>query len=119
MKKENYIHTTKQRNTDFLFSLEKTQYVRFFYKLPEKVRTQYYIFYDQMMSDTDYEWICAHKWLDKYMENMTVEKFIWIQTYTDDMTYYSFYEYYEIMQPIIETIVDGDNLYTLYPEYLL
>ena len=45
MKKENYIHINKQRNTDFLFSLEKTQYVRFFYKLPEKVRTQYYIFY--------------------------------------------------------------------------
>ena len=53
------------------------------------------------------------------MENMNVEKFMWIQNYTDDLTYYSFYEYYEIMQPIIETIVDGDNLYTLYPEYLL
>ena len=106
---------------DILFTLEKTMPVCFFYRLPEMVRVKYELEYDIILSDEDLQWIYTVKNnMDKYMYNICPDKFRnHIIKYADDCDYFNFYEYFEILQPTIETIINGYNLYDEYPEYLI
>lgn len=106
---------------DILFTLEKTMPVCFFYRLPEMVRVKYELEYDIILSDEDLQWIYTVKNnMDKYMYNICPDKFRnYIIKYADDCDYFNFYEYFEILQPTIETIINGYNLYDEYPEYLI
>ena len=105
---------------DKLFTNEKCKPVNFFYRLPKDIREEYKKFwYKEMLSDKDLMWVQEKHWVEHYMVGMSEEKFDWIKKYTDDQDYFTFYEYFEILQPTIETIVNGCNLYEEYPEYLI
>lgn len=121
VEKEIFDKEIKSTPIDELFTLEKTSPVCFFYRLPEMVRTQYEIEYGLMLSDSDLQWIYRVKNnMDKYMKDICVDKFRnQILKYADDCDYFNFYEYFEILQPTIETIINGYNLYEEYPEYLI
>ncbi len=103
-----------------LFTVEKTLPVCFFYRLPEMIRIGFELIYGDIFSDEDLQFIYRFKNRgDKFMKNISPEKFQWIIKHTDDVDYFSFYEYFEILQPTIETIINGNDLYNQYPEYLI
>ena len=105
---------------DQLFTLEKTKPVCFFYKLPEQIKKDYERLYKEMLNDTDLMWIQEKQWVDHYMFDISPDKFNnYIVKYVDDVDYFTFYEYFEILQPAIETIINANNLYEEYPEYLI
>jgi len=65
-------------------------------------------------------WIQEKKWVEHYMKDISPDKFKnHIVKYTDDLDYFTFYTYFEILQPAIKTIVNGNDLYNQYPEYLI
>jgi hypothetical protein len=110
----------KSTPIDQLFTLEKTKPVCFFYKLPEQIKKDYQQFYKEMLNDVDLMWIQEKHWVDHYMIDISPDKFNnYIMKYTDDVDYFTFYEYFEILQPTIETIINANNLYEEYPEYLI
>lgn len=113
----------KHINKYDLFSEEKTKPVCFFYKLPKHIRDEYTPLYKEMLSDADYMWIQEKQekyYMDFYMKDISPIKFHnYIVKYLDDVDYFTFYEYYEILQPTIETIINGNDLYEKYPEYLI
>lgn len=119
MKKEIYSLPNKPTPIDILFSEERTIPVAFFYKLPKHIRLEYEEWYRIMLSDVDLMWIQEKNWVDHYMKDISPDKFEWIKKYTDDVDYFTFYDYYEILQPTIETIINGNDLYKKYPEYLI
>ena len=106
---------------DDLFTLEKCRPVNFFYRLPFDIRKKYIDFwYKEMLSDEVLMWVQEKHWIEHYMYDISPEKFREkIIKYSDDVDYFTFYEYFDLLQPTIETIVNGCELYDEYPEYLI
>jgi hypothetical protein len=109
----------KSTPTDKLFTEEKTKPVCFFYRLPENIRKEYTQLYKVMFNDSDLMWIQEKKWIEHYMKDISPDKFQWITKYADDVDYFTFYDYFELLQPAIETIINGNDLYNQFPEYLI
>jgi hypothetical protein len=118
-KQSNFGIHMKHTPIDILFLEEKTKPVCFFYKLPQNIRDKYTVWYREMFSDSDLMWIQEKKWIEPYMHDISPERFEWITKYADDVDYFTFYDYFELLQPAIETIINGNDLYEKYPEYLI
>ena len=102
------------------FSLEKTLPVGFFYKLPEKIRQEFDDDIKNFLIKKYMNWIEHHNNIIKYyMKDISPEQFIYIRNIAPDFEYFIFYEAFIILQPVIEFIVEKNDLYKIYPEYLL
>ena len=102
------------------FEEEKTKVVHFFYKLPTKIKDQYLDVIKEILPERDYLFLIHQaRVCTDLLKNITPEKYRWIVEHTDDATYYTFCHYYEILQPTLETIINANNLYDEYPEYLI
>ena len=104
-------------HTDFYY--QKTKCVSFFFKLPYNIRIQYTPFFKEILPPDEYEFITHNAYCLDLIKNISMEKYKWIIDHTDDNTYYSFLRYYVILQPAIEIIVNANDLYGKYPEYLI
>lgn len=102
-----------------MFHHDKFKYVNFFYKIPEPKRMEYTFFYNQMMSEEDFKFVTSKTYIDYCMYDLSVDKFEWIRKHTDDRDYFTFYEYYMILQPVIETIINANDLLNEFPEYTI
>lgn len=131
-----FITSTTHIPTDKLFEIERTTPIRFFYRLPLSKRRHFIKnLVDQRIHNEiqnnnliPNEKDNVHKYMMDYMLNnrfdnlmkeISPEKFEWIKKHTDDETFFSFYHYYEILQPIIENLIDVEHLYDKYPEYII
>lgn len=107
-------------NYDNMFVEENTFPVSFFYKLPIAIRTTYEHLYDDIVSYDCLMWIHSNKDVaDSYMKNISTQQHKIIRKTTPQLEYVMFKEYYKILQPIIKKIVEVNNLYDKYPEYLI
>lgn len=106
---------------DFLkFTSEDAKYVCFFYRLPDHIRNEYQAWYEEMSPTDDLDFVKQYaKEADYLMTGLNERKHKYITNRTDDFTYFMFMKYYAILQPTIETIINGNNLYEEYPEYLI
>lgn len=105
---------------DEVFTSKKTLPVRFFYNMPEDLRFAYENIFEYLLSKKDFDWLKQHKSLIKiYMKNISPEKFIQIRDHAPDFDYFVFCEIFQLLQPIIGSIVENYNLYEKYPEYLI
>ena len=104
-------------HTDFYYS--KTKFVSFFFKLPYKIRTEYTPLFKDVLPSEEYEFVTNNTYCLNLIKDISMEKYKWIIDHTDDNTYYSFLRYYAILQPTIELIVNANDLYEKYPEYLI
>ena len=93
-----------------LFSDKKTKPVRFFYKLPRHIRDEYTVLYPNIFSPDDAQKVRSWSSMDAYMYNISFEKFKMIKSHSADTDYFTFYAYYELLQPVIETIKSESSL---------
>lgn len=103
-----------------LFDFDNTYPVNFFYRLPTGIRLEYENLYPVILPVNDmtileHHLVCCVE----FLKGITPEKYKWIVETTDDDTYYKFYEVYHIVQPTIETIINANDLYDMYPEYCI
>lgn len=101
------------------FCQKKTKCVSFFFKLPATIRTKYTPLIKEILPIEEYEFVTHNTYCLELIRGISMNKYKWIITHTDDNTYYTFLRYYAILQPTIETIVNANELYEKYPEYLI
>lgn len=106
--------------SDDYFTIEKTYPVRFFYKLPSQVRRICEELYEDIFGPECFTWLQNNKDVgDFYMKNISIERFKYIRNNTQNVDYLVFLEYYKLLQPVIKNIIDANDLYEKYPEYLI
>lgn len=101
-------------------TVNDTKYVNFFYKIPENHRMIYEILYSGYLDNNSLNFVKINKRVaDYYMEKVTPDKIKYYKAHINYIEFNIFYRYYKILQPVIKKIIEVNNLYEKYPEYLI
>lgn len=102
------------------FTFEKTLPVNFFFRMQASHREEYMPLFEVILPKKDMMFVNS-KWNSCFdlIRNISPTKFKWIIGHTDDSTYFNFLEFYNILQPTVETIINANSLFEKYPEYLI
>lgn len=102
------------------YKFEKTKPVNFFYKLPKNIREKYELLYYKHLGPESFLWINDNKEFgDLLMKNISLEKYKKIVNSSPYESLIIFSDYYKLLQPVIKEIVEQNNLYEQYPEYVI